>query len=455
MFKLRKFRVPATAIVALSVLMLILLGTALLCLPAASKGEGVSFVDALFTATSASCVTGLTVKPTFGTWTLFGQIVILILIQIGGLGFITISSLFLLYVKKHSSLSQRKLVMQSAGSVNLSGIRGLVKIILLGTLIFELAGAFLLSFAFVPVYGWGIGIWSAIFTSVSAFCNAGFTLTDATTLAGVNQADSVMRFANNPLVLIVIALLIIIGGIGFFVWGDVLKNGVHIKRYSFHAKVALSTTLFLIVAGWLLFALLEWNNPKTIGNYSIGTKILDSFFLSVSPRTAGFDVVAYQNMTSGGNALTIVLMLIGGSPGSTAGGVKTTTVTVFILTMIATARNKDEIHIFKRRFEKEASSQASAIVCVYLFVYVISVIALCGIEGGWLPLDFAMFEIASAMGTVGSSCNVTGYLCTGSKVLLSVLMFFGRVGGFTLVLVFSGDKKPVTISHVSERIIVG
>lgn len=453
MRKLRKFKLPAAAIVALSFFILIIVGTSLLCLPFATKSGHVDYLTSLFTATSASCVTGLAVADTASYWSYYGQAIILILIQIGGLGFITIMSLFMLYVKKHTSLSQRKLVMQSAGSVDLVSVKGLVKIILLGTLIFESAGAFILSFAFVPEFGWGEGIWQAVFTSVSAFCNAGFTLTDK------KGYYSLVHFMNYPHVILTISLLIIIGGIGFFVWGDVVRHGVHIKKYSFHSKVVLSTTAGLIILGWALFMAFEWNNPATIGNYGAGTKIMSSLFMSVTPRTAGFASVEYANMSGAGNALTMVLMLIGGSPGSTAGGLKTTTLAVFVLATWATARRENEVHLYNRRFENDASYQAGSIVCIYILMFVISTLTICAIEGagigGGLSLENVAFEVVSALGTVGLSQGITEKLHVATKVILILLMYFGRVGGFTLVLIFTGEKKPVSLSRVADKIIVG
>lgn len=449
MQKARKFKLPAAALVALSFFIIIWVGTAMLSLPFATRSGHVNFLTSLFTATSATCVTGLSVVPTSGYWSYYGQAVILLLIQVGGLGFITIISLFMLYVKKHTSLSQRKLVMQSAGSVDLASIKGLVKIILLGTLIFEFAGAFILCFAFVPVYGWGEGIWQAVFTSVSAFCNAGFTLTDK------NGGESLLPFMNYPHVILTVSLLIIIGGIGFFVWGDVVRHGVHIKKYSFHSKVVLSTTGVLIILGWALFMAFEWNNPATIGNYGAGTKVMSALFMSVTPRTAGFAAVDYSKMSGAGNTLTTVFMLIGGSPGSTAGGIKTTTLAVFVLSMWAASHRYDEIHLYKRRFEADASHQAAAIVCLYVLAAVASSMLICAVQGPTFPVDKVVFEVVSAVGTVGLSQGITAGLHAVSKVILILLMYFGRVGGFTLVLIFSGEKKPVALSRVADKIIIG
>lgn len=451
-FKFKKFKIPASALVALSFLIMILLGTGLLCMPFATADGGVDFMTSFFTATSATCVTGLIVEDTLAHWSGFGQAVILFLIQVGGLGFITIISIFTVYAKRRATLSQRKLAMQSAGSVDLVGVRGLLKIILIGTFSFEFLGAFALSFAFVPVYGWGKGIWEAVFTSVSAFCNAGFTITG--TQGG---ATSLMNFAGNPLVIIVVSLLIIVGGIGFFVWGDVVRHGIHLKKYTLHAKVVLVTTGVLILLGWILFGVFEWNNPQTIGNESAGTKILTSLFLSVTPRTAGFNTLNYASATSATNALTIVYMFIGGSPGSTAGGIKTVTLAVFFLSLVANARRYDEIHLFRRRFENEASSQAGSVICLYLFASVISVILICAVETGNDAVTFenALFEVVSAIGTVGLSHGITAELHVFSRLVLIFLMFFGRVGGFTLILIFSGDKKPIPMSRVGEKVIVG
>lgn len=450
--KSRTFKFPASAVVALSFLIMILFGTAMLTMPFATNSGKIDFMNAFFTATSATCVTGLIVQDTLAYWSGFGQAIILILIQFGGLGFITFVSLFTLYAKRHATLSQRKIAMQSAGSVDLGGIKSLLKIILIGTFAFEFVGAFALSFAFVPVYGWGEGIWQAVFTSVSAFCNAGFTITGV-----VDGKSSLMQFVGNPLVIIVVCILIIVGGIGFFVWGDVVHHGVHVKKYSLHSKLVLSTTGALLALGWVLFAIFEWNNPATIGGESAGTKILASLMLSVTPRTAGFNSVEYASVTSATSALSTIYMFIGGSPGSTAGGIKTVTVAVFFLSFLANAKRYDEIHLYKRRFADEASQQASSVICVYLFVSIVSVILICALEvnNSAVNLENAVFEVVSAIGTVGLSKGITGSLGVLSKLVLIFLMFFGRVGGLTLILIFAGDKKPVAISRVAEKVIIG
>jgi trk system potassium uptake protein TrkH len=298
--------------------------------------------------------------------------------------------------------------------------------------------------------GWGQGIWQAVFTSVSAFCNAGFTLTDK-----FGEA-SLTGYISDPLVNIVICLLIIIGGVGFFVWGDVVKYKHHFKKYSFHSKIVLSTTLILILCGWVLFALFEWNNPETIGNYGVGTKLLATLFMSISPRTAGFNTVEMASLSNSGSLLTMILMFIGGSPGSTAGGVKTTTIAVFFLSTIATAKRYNETHAFKRKFEDDAYHQAGVVIGLYFVLITVSVLIIGAIESkSGFSLPALLFEVISAMGTVGLSFGITPNLHIVSQLIIVALMFCGRVGGFTLILIFSNDKKPVTISRVTEKLIIG
>lgn len=445
--KLSKLKISPAGTVALSFLAIISIGTFLLSLPISSRGQGwTPFIDALFTATSATCVTGLAALDTFGFWAGFGQAVILLLIQIGGLGFITIVSVFAMNIKKDLTLTERKIFMQSAGGMRLSEIKKQVRLIIIGTFSIELVGAVLLSIAFIPEYGWGLGIWFALFTSVSAFCNAGFSLTE----------NSLCAFVENPLVCLTVILLILIGGIGFFVWTDIVKKRHHITKYSFHTKIVLSATLLLTVLGWILFMLFEWNNPGTLGELSVGGKILASLFMSVTPRTAGFNTVDMTSLTVSSTTLTLVYMFIGGSPGSTAGGVKTTTFAVLVIAAIATSRRQEETHAFKRKFEGEAIYQASAIIMLHMTAILLSVLVIGAVEpGADMTFQSIMFEVISAISTVGLSLQITPELGVISKLILIALMFFGRVGGYTLVLVFSENRKPVKISHIAEQIIIG
>ena len=436
--------------IAISVFAAIMVGTAFLCIPAASNSGEVNFMAAFFTATSATCVTGLSAVDTASHWSYFGQAVILVLMQVGGLGLITILSVFFLYVQKRSSLSQRKLVMQSAGFVNLEGIRKLVKYIIIVTFSCEVVGAFLLCFSFVPVMGWGRGVWQSVFTAVSAFCNCGYTLT------GWYGQDSLNAYISDPVVCLTVCALIVIGGIGFFVWGDLIKNGLHFKKYNFHTKVVLSMTAALIIVGWAMFMAFEWNNPQTIGDKDAGTKLLATLFMSISPRTAGFNTVSSKFLSSAGGMLTVVLMFIGGSPGSTAGGIKTTTFAVLVMSAIATSRRRTEASVFNRRFEDDAYPQAGTVFSVYIIAVIFCSMIICAIEAeaGYTSFE-VVFEVVSAIGTVGLSCGITGSLGVASQLILIFLMYLGRVGGFTLILVFSNERQPVSISRVPGNLIIG
>lgn len=454
MASIKKLKLPPSAIIAMSVLGVIAVGTALLCIPAASNSGTSDFMAAFFTATSATCVTGLSAVDTAGHWSYFGQAVILVLMQIGGLGLITILSVFFMYVRKHTSLSQRKLVMQSAGSVNLEGIKKLLKYIMLVTFTCEIVGAVLLATSFVPVMGWGRGIWQSVFTGVSAFCNCGFTLT------GWYGQDSLNAYITDPVVCLTVCALIVIGGIGFFVWGDIIKNGIHLRRYSFHSKVVLTTTACLIIVGWALFMAFEWNNAASIGSQSVGTKLLATLVMSICPRTAGFNTVSSGTLSGAGGILTIVLMFIGGSPGSTAGGIKTTTLVVLVMSAISTSRRRSQSQIFGRRFGDDALPQAGTVFSIYLTAVIICSMIICAIEAqSGFTTHQIVFEVVSAIGTVGLSCGpqttLTGLLTCGSQLILIFLMFLGRVGGFTLILVFSSERKPVTVSRVPDDIIIG
>ena len=455
----RKFKLPPAAMIAISVFSVIAVGTALLCIPAASNSGEVDFLAAFFTATSATCVTGLSAVDTASHWSYFGQAIILVLMQIGGLGLITILSVFFLYLQKHTSLSQRKLVMQSAGFVSLEGMKKLVKYIIIVTFACEFIGSFALCFSFVPVMGWGRGIWQSVFTGVSAFCNCGYTLT------GWYGQDSLNAYISDPVVCLTVSALIVIGGIGFFVWGDVIKNGIHLKRYSFHSKVVLTTTAALILVGWAMFMAFEWNNPATIADKDVGTKLLATLFMSISPRTAGFNTVSSKYLSGAGGMLSIVLMFIGGSPGSTAGGIKTTTLAVLVMSAISTSRRRAEAHIFNRRFEDDAYPQAGTVFSIYITAVILSSMIICALEcdnpavanvaDGSVNIHYVVFEVVSAIGTVGLSCGITGAVGAASQLILIFLMFLGRVGGFTLILVFTNERKPVTISRVAGNLIIG
>ena len=460
--RVKRLKFRPVAIVVSSFVLVIFAGAGLLCLPFAVKSGEPDFLVALFTATSATCVTGHTVVDTYTYFTGFGQAIVLLLIQIGGLGFITIISLFMLYIKKDVTLSDRKLALQSAGGLKMTGLKQLLKYIFIGTFSLDLLGAVLLCISFVPVYGWGLGIWQAVFTSISSFCNAGFSLT------GANGGYSLAGFASDPLLLIVVMALIAIGGLGFYVWYDVIKNRFRPSRYSLHTKVVLIATGGIIVLAWALFMAFEWNNPGTIGGMNAGDKMLNSLFFAVTPRTAGHYTVDMNYFSDGSYILSNLLMFVGGSPGSTAGGVKTTTFVVLILTMITACRRERQVRVFKRGIEQDDVINAVTVSMLYVIAILLSVFIICGIDGGkdyvsdygetWVAgINFksVLFEVISAISATGLTMGITAELSVVSQVILILLMFFGRVGGYTLVLVFSETRRPPAITRLPEHIMIG
>lgn len=460
--RVKRLKFRPVAIVVSSFVLVIFAGAGLLCLPFAVKSGEPDFLVALFTATSATCVTGHTVVDTYTYFTGFGQAIVLLLIQIGGLGFITIISLFMLYIKKDVTLSDRKLALQSAGGLKMTGLKQLLKYIFIGTFSLEFLGAVLLCISFVPVYGWGLGIWQAVFTSISSFCNAGFSLT------GANGGYSLAGFASDPLLLIVVMALITIGGLGFYVWYDVIKNRFRPSRYSLHTKVVLIATGGIIVLAWALFMAFEWNNPGTIGGMNAGDKMLNSLFFAVTPRTAGHYTVDMNYFSDGSYILSNLLMFVGGSPGSTAGGVKTTTFVVLILTMITACRRERQVRVFKRGIEQDDVINAVTVSMLYVIAILLSVFIICGIDGGkdyvsdygetWVAgINFksVLFEVISAISATGLTMGITAELSVVSQVILILLMFFGRVGGYTLVLVFSETRRPPAITRLPEHIMIG
>ncbi len=441
-----QYRLGYTRLIALGFFALILTAALLLMLPISSRSrEWTPFFDALFTSTSAVCVTGLLVVDTYTHWSLFGQTLILILVQVGGLGFMTIMCFISALMKKHMSLHQRKLVMQAAGHVQLGGVITLVRKILIGTFLFEGVGTILLAIRFCPEMGFWEGLYNALFHSVSAFCNGGFDL-----MGKYGEFSSLIHFQSDVLVQSVIMVLITVGGIGFFVWSDILQCGIHVKRYALHTKMVLTMSLFLTLAGWLGFFVVEYNGA--FAELSLGEKLLASLFQSVSARTAGMSTVDTATMT-GGIFLLAVLMVIGGSPGSTAGGIKTTTVFVALLSCIATIRGKKSATVFKKRISDETLKQASAIISIYLVLLVSGTVILMALEQ--VPLETAMLEVSSAVTTTGLSLGLTPTLGVASKILIMVLSFFGRIGGFAMILAFSKERVNAAMERPTEKVLVG
>ncbi len=438
-----------TQVVVLSFFCLIITGAFLLCLPISSRDfQWTPFIDALFTATSASCVTGLVVVDTYTHWSVFGQVIVLCLIQIGGLGVMTCISLIALVFKRRISLGERRLVMQAAGSLHISGIVKLLRRIFIGTAIVEGTGAVLLAFVFCPRMGFLPGLWNAVFHSVSAFCNAGFDLMGK---YGQYIGLSAPGLQFNPVVNLTVMALIIIGGIGFIVWTDIARYKFNFNKYEVHSRIALVTTVALLVGGAVLFFIFEYNHA--FRGFTLWQKVLASMFQSVTPRTAGFNTIDQAALSESGKILTTVLMFIGGSPGSTAGGIKTTTFAVLLLSTLAAARRYGSVTVFKRRLDENMIVQASSIFTVYASCVLIAVLIICAIE----PYSFmqVLFESVSAIGTVGLTQGITPTLCGVSKIILILLMFTGRVGGLSLMLVLAERRVNVQITRPTTQILIG
>ena len=437
-------KVSYTRIIALSFFLVILLGSVILMLPVSSaEGNWTPFHNALFTATSATCVTGLVVYDTATYWSLFGQIVILVMIQVGGLGFMTIISMLSIFLKRKISLNERKLLMQSAGNMRLSGMVRLVKGIVTCTVIFELLGSVALAIRFVPQFGWKKGIYYAIFHSVSAFCNAGFDL--------MGNYQSFCAYEGDYLVSITLMLLIVSGGLGFLVWSEIYGKKWKFSEYSLHAKLVLIATGILILLGWIGFFTFE-KGGNLLG-YSLPKQLLSAAFMSVTTRTAGFNTMNIAGLSHSGAILAMILMFIGGSPGSTAGGVKTTTAAVIICAIINMSKGNDDVTIFKKRLEDSVVKHAAVIVIVYLLGTLSAGMAICAIES--YDITAIMFEIISAAGTVGLSQGITGGLSVVSKMIIIVLMYGGRIGGLSLLMVFREKTKPAPIHRPTEKILIG
>ncbi len=446
MKKVRAISYPA--LIALGFFILIMLGTALLSLPFASRdGVSVGFVDALFTSTSASCVTGLIIADTYAKWTLFGQITILLLIQIGGLGFMTVVIAISVFLRKKIGLSERSLMAESISSMHLGGIVRVAKRIIKGTLIFEGAGALVLTLRFMKDMSFWQALYNGIFHSISAFCNAGFDL-----MGRFGENSSLAYYADDISVNITIMALIIIGGIGFFVWDDLCENKLHFRKYALHTKVVLITTAVLIAFPTVVFFFSEAN--YAFKDLDAGGRVLASFFCSVSPRTAGFSTIDNATLSPLGELLTTVLMFVGGSPGSTAGGVKTTSVAVLALAVIATAKNQRMINIFGRRLEDSAFRRAFSVIAINVTL----AFAACGLICAHFPsleTSDVLFETFSAVGTAGLSVGVTAMLGPLLRLVLALLMFCGRVGSLTFALIFTDKNGSAPVVYPIERINIG
>jgi len=442
-----KKRMSYAQVMALGFFIIIITGTFLLMLPISNRdGSWCNFLDAMFTATSATCVTGLVVFDTYTQWTLFGQLVILVMIQVGGLGFITISVMFSVLLKKKIGLNIRGFIQESVSSMQLSGVVKLTKDIIKGTAVIEGLGALLLATRFVPEMGFVTGIYYAVFHSISAFCNAGFDL-----FGRLEKYSSLTYYSSDIVVNVTIMLLIILGGLGFIVWMEIKENKFHFSKYSLHAKIVIVTNLILIFGGAALFAFFERNN--VLADMGIYDRTLSSLFTSVSARTAGFNTVDLSNITDASTILHLILMFIGGNSGSTAGGIKTTTIVVFAVYIWSNIRNDSGCNIFGRRISDEDIKKANMVLGLNLGLAVFSLMAICAAQN--IEMNKLLMEVFSAIGTVGLSAGITRDLSTFSRCVLMLLMYCGRIGSMTFAITFAFKQKKDQVLYPEEHINVG
>ena len=445
----RRLKLSSTQIIALMFLLIIALGTVLLSLPIASRsGESCGFRPALFTATSATCVTGLVLYDTWTQWSGFGQTVILCLIELGGLGFMTAASLVIFLLRKKVGVRQRMVMAQALSTSDMDSVVRLQKWVLFGSLLIQFTGAAILFFRFLPGYGWETAAKWGVFHAVSAFCNAGFDI-----VGSVQPGANMMVFQNDPVVLLTLSGLVILGGLGFFVWEEVVR--LHSwKKFSVYTKLVLLMTGVLLVGGTVGFCLLEWNNPDTLGTMSVPQKLLNGFFQSVTVRTAGFMAVDQAMLTSAGKGLSMGLMLIGGSSGSTAGGVKTVTLLVLVLFMIARARGRSSVCVFKRTIPATQVMDAMTIVAILVGLAFFGAIFISATS----PVSFTdgLYEAVSALATVGLSAVGTGNLSVSAQILIIIYMYFGRVGVLTLSLGFlMGNQAEERFRYAQTNLLIG
>ncbi len=443
-----RLKLSTMQILVIGFMLVILAGAVLLALPVSNRdGQGIPFINALFTATSATCVTGLIVYDTYTQFTLFGQVVILALIQLGGLGFMIVAIMFSLFIGRRIGLRERSLLMESVSAPKLGGVVRLAKRALTVTVVTELLGAVILAFRFVPLFGFWKGIWCGLFHAVSAFCNAGFDI-----MGRLEPYSSLTHFYNDPFVVVTIGVLIIFGGLGFFVWDDISGKKLRISKYHLHTKLMLSGTLALLVAGTVLFYILEKN--ASMQGMTAWERLLSAFFAAVTPRTAGYNSVVLPEMSEGGTLLTTALMIIGAGPGSTGGGLKVTTIIVILLGIAARVRNSEDLNVFGRRLENDFLQKAATSAGIYFLLLFTGGMILCA-QG--FMLEDALYEVASALGTVGLTRGITPALPVLSRMTIILLMFAGRVGSLAVVMAMSGKNEASRprIKQVTEKIIIG
>ena len=444
-----RLKLSPTQIIALTFAAIIFVGALLLTLPISSRsGKTQGFLTALFTSTSATCVTGLVMGDTWSMWSGFGQVVIITLIEIGGLGFMSAASLFIFLLRKKIGLRQRMLIAQALSVNEMDGVVRLQKWVLLGSLVIQLSGAAILFCRFITEFSFGTALKWSLFHAVSAFCNAGFDI-----FGEIAPNGSIITFNNDPVICLTLMALVVIGCLGFFVWEDVATKR-KFKKFSIYTKLVLLTTGGLLLLGTVLFAALEWNNPQTLGTMPAWQRLLNAGFQSVTVRTAGFAGVDQALLTDGSKAVSIFLMLIGGSSGSTAGGIKTITMLVLVLFMTSRARGKNRVHVFGRNVPQEKVMDAITIISLVVGLAFFGAVFISATN----PVTFAdaFFETASAIATVGLTAGLTPTLNVASKLLLIVFMYFGRVGVLTISLGFlMGDKADDRIRYADTNLLIG
>lgn len=457
-FATKKLDISTTQMIAFGFLAAILVGSVLLTLPiAAANGHSTNYIDALFTATTTTCVTGLTTVTTATHWSLFGKIVILLLIQFGGLGIVTFTTTILLALRRRITLKERLLIQDAYNLDTLQGLVKLTKKILKGTLLIELIGAIFYAMVFIPEYGILRGSWNAVFTSISAFCNAGIDL--------IGDA-SLVPYQKNILININTMLLIILGGIGFPVWWDIIhvskeykhgtiKTNKIFSKLELHTKLVLTMTILLILLGAILTFAIEYDNPNTIGNMSFGHKVLSSMFQSVTTRTAGFATIPQQNFENGSSVIYLLLMFIGGSPSGTAGGIKTVTIMVLLLSLWSSVSNKQDVEAFHRRIPDNYVKKAVAVSGISMIVVFFAILGLSITE----QKDFIdiVYESVSAIATVGLTRGITTELSQIGKIIIIITMYLGRIGPITMALAFNAHKKDISNLRKlpADKILVG
>ena len=444
----RRERITPARIIIFGFLLLILLGTLLLMLPFATRERGgAPFADALFTAASATCVTGLVVHDTATYWSLFGQLVILFLIQVGGMGVVTMAVAIFIFSGKRIGLRQRWVMQESISAPQMGGIVRMTGFILRTAFAIEGLGAAVLAIRFCPQFGLWRGLWYSVFHAVSAFCNAGFDL-----MGQKAPFSSLTGFAGDPVVNLTVMLLIVVGGLGFLTWGDIAAHHLHFREYRLQSKLILVTTGVLLLSGALFFLLYEFRLPRWEA-LSPGETVLAALFQSVTPRTAGFNTVELAQMSRPSQLMTLLLMLTGGSPGSTAGGFKTTTLAVLLLCAAAVFRRRRSAQCFGRRLQESAVQNACAIFLLYILLFLTGGILICCIDR--VPLMDALFEAASAIGTVGLSLGGTARFSAISRLILIFLMYFGRVGGLTMICAVTTGNGTAASQYPQEQVTVG